>query len=797
MVKLVYELLVDLEKEIVDWVFNYDGIEQILVVMLIKIFNLLVNGFSGIVVGMVINILLYNFGEVIDGCLVLMDNFDLIVDELMQYIFGLDFFIVGIINGCVGIIEVYCIGCGCIYICVCVVVEEMEKGGGCEQIIIIELLYQLNKVWLIEKIVELVKEKKIEGIFELCDEFDKDGMCVVIELCCGEVGEVVFNNFYVQIQLQSVFGINVVVLVDGQLCMLNLKDMFEVFVCYCCEVVIWCIVYELCKVCECGYILEGQVVVLLNIDLVIELIKSLLILVEVKECLIVIVWEFSVVEVMVECVGVDVCCLEDLDLQYGLCDGKYYLLLEQVQVIFELCLYCLIGLEYEKLFFEYQEIFNLIGELICILINLVCLMEVICEELEVVKVEFGDVCCIEIVVFQVDLIIVDLIIEEDCVVIIFYGGYVKFQLLVVYQVQCCGGKGKFVIGMKDEDYIEYLLVVNSYVIFLLFFSKGKVYWLCIFEILEVLCIVCGWLLVNLLLLDEGEWIIVMLQIDLEVLQQNGGVDDDFDEVEGVVFEGEVVEVVEVEEVEGEIVELVVELIGVYIFMVIVFGIVKKILLVQFSCLCSSGLIVFKLEEGDILIVVVIIDGVKEVMLFFSVGKVICFVESVVCIMGCNVCGVCGMCLGKGQQLIFMLILEFGVQIFIVFECGFGKCILLSKFLCCGCGGQGVIVMVINECNGVLIVVVQVQEGEEIMLIFDQGILVWMCVDEVFLFGCNIQGVILIKFVSDEVLVGLECVQELLGGDDEDLFEGEEVVEFLGELVEFEFEFVVEVEGNEE
>ena len=756
MAKLAHELLADLEKETVDWVPNYDGTEQIPAVMPTKIPNLLVNGSSGIAVGMATNIPPHNLGEVIDGCLALMDNPDLTVDELMQYIPGPDFPTAGIINGRAGIIEAYRTGRGRIYIRARAVVEEMEKGGGREQIIITELPYQLNKARLIEKIAELVKEKKIEGISELRDESDKDGMRVVIELRRGEVGEVVLNNLYAQTQLQSVFGINVVALVDGQPRTLNLKDMLEVFVRHRREVVTRRTVYELRKARERGHILEGQAVALSNIDPVIELIKSSPTPAEAKERLIATAWESSAVEAMVERAGADACRPEDLDPQYGLRDGKYYLSPEQAQAILELRLHRLTGLEHEKLLSEYQEILNLIGELIRILIT-----------------------------------------EEDRVVTISHGGYAKSQPLAAYQAQRRGGKGKSATGMKDEDYIEHLLVANSHATLLLFSSKGKVYWLRTFEIPEASRTARGRPLVNLLPLDEGERITAMLQIDLEALQQNGGADDDLDEAEGAVLEGEVVEAAEVEEVEGETAELVAEPTGAYIFMATAFGTVKKTPLVQFSRPRSSGLIALKLEEGDTLIAAAITDGAKEVMLFSSAGKVIRFAESVVRIMGRNARGVRGMRLGKGQQLISMLIPESGAQILTASERGFGKRTPLSKFPRRGRGGQGVIAMVTNERNGALIAAVQVQEGEEIMLISDQGTLVRTRVDEVSLSGRNTQGVTLIKLASDEVLVGLERVQEPSGGDDEDLPEGEEAAESLGESAESESEPAAEAEGNEE
>lgn len=776
MSKLAHELLADLDKETVDWVPNYDGTEQIPAVMPTKIPNLLVNGSSGIAVGMATNIPPHNLSEVIDGCLALMDNGELTVDELMQYIPGPDFPTAGIINGRAGIIEAYRTGRGRIYIRARAEIEDMEKGGNRQQIIVTELPYQLNKARLIEKIAELVKEKKLEGITELRDESDKDGMRVVIELRRGEVGEVVLNNLYAQTQMQSVFGINVVALVDGQPRTMNLKDMLEVFIRHRREVVTRRTVYELRKARERGHILEGQAVALSNIDPVIELIKNSPTPAEAKDRLIATAWESSAVEAMVERAGADSCRPEDLDPQYGLREGKYYLSPEQAQAILELRLHRLTGLEHEKLLAEYQEILTLIGELIRILTNPERLMEVIREELEKVKAEFGDARRTEIVASQVDLTIADLITEEERVVTISHGGYAKSQPLASYQAQRRGGRGKSATGVKDEDYIEHLLVANSHATLLLFSSKGKVYWLKTFEIPEASRTARGRPLVNLLPLDEGERITAMLQIDLEALQREAGDEDDLEDAEGAVLEGEIVEQ-EVEEVEGDTPELVAEPTGAYIFMATAFGTVKKTPLVQFSKPRSSGLIALRLDEGDTLIAAAITDGAKEVMLFSSAGKVIRFAESMVRIMGRTARGVRGMRLAKEQQLISMLIPETGAQILTASERGFGKRTGLGKFPRRGRGGQGVIAMVINERNGKLVGAIQVQDGEEIMLISDQGTLVRTRVDEVSSSGRNTQGVTLIKLAKDETLVGLERVQEPSGVDeDEELEDGEVAVD---------------------
>ncbi len=769
MTKLAHELLADLQKETVDWVPNYDGTEMIPAVMPTKIPNLLVNGSSGIAVGMATNIPPHNLGEVIDGCLALMDNAELTVDELMHYIPGPDFPTAGIINGRAGIIEAYRTGRGRIYIRARAEIEDIDKAGGRQQIVIRELPYQLNKARLIEKIAELVKEKKIEGITELRDESDKDGMRVVIELRRGEVPEVILNNLYAQTQLQSVFGINVVALVDGQPRTMNLKDMLEVFIRHRREVVTRRTVFELRKARERGHILEGQAVALSNIDPVIELIKASPTPGEAKERLIARAWESSAVEAMVERAGADSCRPDDLDPQYGLRDGKYYLSPDQAQAILDLRLHRLTGLEHEKLLAEYQEILTLIGELIRILTNPVRLMEVIREELEGVKAEFGDKRRTEIVASQVDLTIADLITEEDRVVTISHGGYAKSQPLHAYQAQRRGGRGKAATGVKEEDYVEHLLVANSHATLLLFSSKGKVYWMKTYEIPEASRTARGRPLVNLLPLSEGERITAMLQVDLEAVRQQLPEGEDADDViEGVLAEPEEIE--EVGEEEDGDDETADEPTGSYIFMATANGTVKKTPLVQFSKPRSVGLIALKLEEGDTLIAAAVTDGAQDVMMFSDGGKVIRFKESKVRIMGRNARGVRGMRLPEGQHIISMLIPEPDAQILTASARGYGKRTAIAEFPRRGRGGQGVIAMVSNERNGILVGAIQVQEGEEIMLISDQGTLVRTRVSEVSSLGRNTQGVTLIKLAKDETLVGLERVQE--PSVEEDLEENE-------------------------
>ncbi|MEK8079595.1 DNA gyrase subunit A [Pseudomonas sp. XK-1] len=776
MTKLAHELLADLHKETVDWVPNYDGTEMIPAVMPTKIPNLLVNGSSGIAVGMATNIPPHNLTEVINGCLALIDNGELTVDELMQYIPGPDFPTAAIINGRAGIIEAYRTGRGRIYMRARAIIEDIDKVGGRQQIIVSELPYQLNKARLIEKIAELVKEKKLEGITELRDESDKDGMRIVIELRRGEVPEVVLNNLYAQTQMQSVFGINVVALIDGQPKVLNLKDMLEAFILHRREVVTRRTVFELRKARERGHILEGQAVALSNIDPVIALIKASPTPAEAKLALIATAWESSAVETMVERAGADACRPDDLDPQYGLRDGKYFLSPEQAQAILELRLHRLTGLEHEKLLAEYQEILTQIGELIRILTSATRLMEVIREELEAVKAEFGDARRTEILDNRLDLTLADLITEEERVVTISHSGYAKSQPLHAYQAQRRGGKGKSATGVKDEDYIEHLLVANSHATLLLFSSKGKVYWLKTYEIPEASRAARGRPLVNLLPLDEGERITAMLQIDLEALRQQAPEGEEQDDIESVVVEAEEVEdLAEGDDADDETPD---EPTGAYIFMATAKGTVKKTPLVQFSRPRSSGLIALRLDEDDTLISAAVTDGAREVMMFSDGGKVIRFKESKVRTMGRTARGVRGMRLPEGQEIISMLIPEAEAQILTASERGYGKRTAMAEFPRRGRGGQGVIAMVSNERNGKLVGAVQVLDGEEIMLISDQGTLVRTRVSEVSSLGRNTQGVTLIKLAKDEKLVGLERVQEPSAEDDEELQEGEEGVEVI-------------------
>ena len=510
--KISHDIMADLDKETVDYVPNYDGTEQIPAVMPTRIPNLLVNGAAGIAVGMATNIPPHNLTEVVKGCLALIDNEYLTIDDLMEYIPGPDFPTAGIINGRAGILQAYRTGRGRIYVRARAEIEHDEKKNK-STIIITELPYQLNKARLIEKIAELVKEKKIEGITELRDESDKDGMRVVIELRRGEVADVVLNNLYSQTQLESVFGINNVALVDGQPKLLNLKEMLEAFIRHRREVVTRRTVYELRKARERGHLLEGLAVALSNIDPVIALIKESPTPAEAKEKLMAQGWNPGYVTQMAERAGADACRPEELPEEYGMRDGKYYLSPAQAQAILEMRLHRLTGLEHDKLLSEYRDLIEKIAELLLILSSSTRLMEVIREELESVVEEYGDERRTEITSSRRDLTVEDLITEEDMVVTLSHGGYAKTTTLDTYQAQRRGGRGKSAASVKDEDYVEHMLVANTHTQILLFSSRGKVYWLKVYQIPVASRTSRGRPIVNILPLEEGEQITAMLPVE--------------------------------------------------------------------------------------------------------------------------------------------------------------------------------------------------------------------------------------------------------------------------------------------
>lgn len=713
--KISHQLLADLEKETVDYVPNYDGTEQIPAVLPTRVPNLLINGSAGIAVGMATNIPPHNLTEVVNGCLALLDNETLTVDELMEYIPGPDFPTGATIHGKAGILQAYRSGRGRIYIRANATIEHDEKKNK-STIIISELPYQLNKARLIEKIAELVKEKKIEGISELRDESDKDGLRVVIELRRGENADVVLNNLYAQTQLESVFGINLVALVDGQPKLLNLKDFLSAFIRHRREVVTRRTVFELRKARERGHILEGLAVALSNIDPVIQLIKDSPTPADAKEKLMAQAWQSGYMSAMAERAGADACRPDELPEAFGLRDGLYYLSPAQAQAILEMRLHRLTGLEHDKLLSEYRDLLNKIAEYLAILSDANKLREVIREELELVRTEFGDERRTEIVGSRRDLTVEDLIDEEDMVVTLSHGGYAKRTALDTYQAQRRGGRGKSAASVKEEDYVEHMLVVNTHTQILCFSSKGKVYWLKGYQLPEASRTSRGRPIVNILPLEEGEKITAMLPVDAFTQ-------------------------------------------GHFVFMATAHGTVKKTPLELFEKRRSAGLIALSLDEGDTLMGAAITTGDKQVMLLSSGGKAVLFEESDVRSLGRTARGVRGIKLTEGQRAISLIIPEEGAHILTASALGYGKRSEVADFRLTSRGSQGVIAMKSTEKNGEMVAAIQVQRGEEIILISDQGTLVRTRVDEVSIIGRNAQGVKLIRVSEGEKLVGIARVEE--------------------------------------
>ena len=713
--KIAHSLLADLDKETVDFVENYDGTEHIPVVMPTRIPNLLINGSSGIAVGMATNIPPHNLTEVVSGCLALIRDPDLTVDELMEHIPGPDFPTAGIINGRAGIIQAYRTGRGRIYVRARAEVTHDEKRGK-DIILIHELPYQLNKARLIERIAELVKEKKIEGITELRDESDKDGMRVVIELRRGEIGDVVLNNLYAQTSMQSVFGINMVALVDGQPKILNLKEILEAFIRHRREVVTRRTVYLLRKARERGHILEGLAIALCNIDPVIAMIKASPSSAEAKEKLLAQPWEPGDVTRMLERSGSDACRPDELEPQYGMHDGKYHLSPVQAQAILELRLHRLTGLEHEKLLNEYQERLIEIADFLDILTDSERLKLVIREELEEIVTEFGDERRTVISASQHDLTVEDLITEEDRVVTISHGGYAKTQPLSDYQAQRRGGVGKAALAVKDEDFVEHLLIASTHATILCFSNLGKVYWLKVYLIPLAGRNSRGRPMVNLLPLEAGERVTSILPVE--------------------------------EYAEGH-----------YIFMATANGTVKKTPLTDFARRRSVGLRALHLDDDDVLVGTAITQGDCDVMLFSSEGKAVRFKETDVRSMGRTARGIRGIRLGEGYTMISLIIPQPDGMVLSVSENGYGKRTQIEGFPTKGRGGKGLIAMSTSDRNGKMVGAVQVFDGDELMLISNQGTLVRTRSDEVSILGRNTQGVRVIRTKDGESLVGVQRIDE--------------------------------------
>ena len=715
MSKLAHALLADLDKETVDFVDNYDGSERIPVVLPTRAPNLLINGSSGIAVGMATNIPPHNLREVVAGCLAFIDNPEIDVDGLMEYIPGPDFPTGAIINGRAGIVQAYRTGRGRIYVRARAEVITDESRGK-DTIIIHEIPYQLNKARLIERIAELVKEKKLEGITELRDESDKDGLRVVIELRRGEMGDVVLNNLYAQTQLQSVVGINMVALVDGQPRTLNLLEMIEAFVRHRREVVTRRTVYLLRKARERGHVLEGLAIALVNIDEIIELIKTSPTPADAKAGLVAKPWQSGEVTGMLERAGKDACRPDDLPKEFGLHGSQYFLSPAQAQAILELRLHRLTGLEHEKLLQEYSDKLVEIAGYLEILQDPDRLRQVIRDELKELVEEFGDDRLTEITDSTHDLSVEDLITEEDRVVTISHGGYAKTQSLSDYQAQRRGGTGRSATAVKDEDFVEHLLIASTHATILCFSNLGKVYWLKVFHIPLASRNARGRPMVNLLPLDEGERITSILPVE--------GYEE-----------------------------------GHFIFMATARGIVKKTDMQQFARQRSVGLRALELEADDWLVGTAVTDGSCDVMLLSSEGKAVRFQEQAVRAMGRTARGVRGIKLGDEHRLISLIVPQADSTILTVSEKGYGKRTDTEEFPCKGRGTKGVIAMATTAKNGPLVGAVQVSTGDEIMLISDQGTAVRTRVEEISTLGRNTQGVRVIKTREDEKLVRLSRIVE--------------------------------------
>ncbi|MGM0593264.1 MAG: DNA gyrase subunit A [Pseudomonadota bacterium] len=725
MAKIAHELLADIDKETVDFVPNYDESESEPEVLPARLPNLLINGSAGIAVGMATNIPPHNLTEVVGACLALINNPDIDIAGLMEHIPGPDLPTAGIINGAKGIHEAYHTGRGRIYVRARTEMEEMDSGR--QRIVVTELPYQVNKARLLEKIAELVKEKKIEGISELRDESDKDGMRMVIELKRGEVPEVVLNNLYKQTQMQSVFGINMVALADGQPKLLNLKQMLEAFIRHRREVVTRRTVFELRKARERAHVLEGLAVALANIDPIIALIKAAPSPAEAKAGLLARGWEPGIVTDMLERAGAEASRPDGLAKEFGLVEGQYRLSEAQAQAILELRLHRLTGLEQDKIINEYKELLETVADLLDILGSHERLMQVIREELETIREQYGDERRTEIIATKLDLTLEDLISEEDVVVTLSHEGYAKAQPLSDYRAQKRGGRGKSATATKDEDFVDKMFVANTHDTILCFSSRGRVYWLKVYELPQAGRASRGKPIVNLLPLEEGERINAILPVR--------------------------------EFAEGQ-----------YVFMATTSGTVKKTPLVDFSRPRSSGIIAVDLVEGDQLVGVALTDGQRDIMLFSSAGKVIRFKEENVRSMGRVSRGVRGIRLGEGQKVISLIVAEAG-QVLTATENGFGKRTPIDDYPVYGRGGQGVIAIQSSERNGPLVGAVLVNDDDEIMLITNGGTLVRTRVDEVSSMGRNTQGVKLINLTKGEKLIGMERIAET--DDDEELIATED------------------------
>jgi DNA gyrase subunit A len=714
MARLAHDILADLDKETVDFVPNYDETECEPVVLPTRVPILLINGSAGIAVGMATNIPPHNLHEVIDATIALIDDPDLGITAIMERLPGPDFPTAALINGAQGIEEAYRTGRGRIYMRARAEIETNESNGK-QSIIVSEIPYQVNKARLLEKIADLVKDRKLEGITELRDESDKDGMRIVIELRRGEVPEVVLNNLYKHTAMQAVFGINMVALVDGQPRLLNLKEILQAFIGHRREIVTRRSLYELKKARDRAHVLEGLTVALANLDEVIELIKASATPPEAREALVARLWDPGVVRAMLGQGGAEVSRPEDLDSQYGLHEDGYQLSPVQAQEILNMRLHRLTGLEQEKLTQEYGDILKQVEALLRILSDPSRLKEVIREELELIREQFGDERRTEIIESRLDLSMEDLITEEDVVVTLSHAGYAKSQTLDRYKSQRRGGTGKSATRVKDEDFIDQLFIANTHDTLLCFTSHGRIHWLKVYELPQASHVSRGKPIVNLLPLEKDERVNAVLPVR--------EYSDDK-----------------------------------YVFFATRRGIVKKTRLSDYSRPRANGIWAIELAEGDDLVNVALTDGEQDIMLFSSSGKCIRFAESDVRAMGRVARGVIGIRLGEEHDVVSMLVLNEG-DILTVTANGFGKRTAVDDHPRQGRGGQGVIGIQTSERNGPLISAIQVLDGDDIMLISDGGTLVRTSVDGISAMGRNTQGVTLIRLRNDEQLVGLARIEE--------------------------------------
>ena len=717
MSKIAHELLADIDKETVDFIPNYDESETEPSVLPTRIPNLLVNGSSGIAVGMATNIPPHNLGEIVDACIALIENPDISLAQLMQIVPGPDFPTAGLINGAQEIVAAYKTGRGRLHVRARTHVEDVGKGDR-QAIVITELPYQVNKARLIERIAELVREKQIEGIAAdgLRDESDKDGMRVVIELKRGEVPEILLNNLFAQTPMETVFGINMVALVDGQPRLLSLKAMLEAFLRHRREVVTRRTVYDLRKARERVHVLEGLAIALANIDEIIATIKASASPSAAKEALTARRWSPGAVPAMLARAGAIGTRPDGEPAGFGLLDDGYRLTDAQAQAILEMRLNRLTGLEQDKIVTEYGELLALLVDLSDILARPERLLEVIRSELRFVRENFADARRTEIVSTHEDLTIEDLISPEDVVVTLSHGGYAKAQPISDYQAQRRGGRGKAAAAVKDEDFIDHLFVANTHDTLLCFSDRGKVYWLKVYQLPQASRGSRGKPIVNLLPLQEGERISATLPIK------------EFEE-------------------------------GKFVFMATSAGTVKKTSLAMFSRPRTSGIIAIALDPGDQLVGVAITDGSNDILLFTSGGKAIRFPEEEVRPMGREAAGVRGVRLGDGQRVTSLIVAAEGL-ILTASQYGYGKLTPLEEFPRHGRGGQGVIALQVTERNGRMVGAIQVEPDDEVMLMSQSGTLVRTSVGEISVVGRNTQGVRLMRLEGGDELSGLERIPGL-------------------------------------